>query len=283
VTLLVTKNGLPNPKITDSTTLCGRTQQEMFEFCRQHTFPGSRKYVPEHPIWLGSYGSKGVTPPDGWNNDVMLRKAISNLFYITTQSEMRGKYPEFVKDVKKSVIGWGQELLWNIQKRFTIVKIAPKVSALQESMFLNIIEEEGIDLSKGVYCPMAGFGGIIRGCTKWFENRGLEPNIEAYDINPEICKWYGWVQKDVLSQKIKTDKVVVACPPFGEDGERWKGTPGNMYIGYDNWVKKIVEMIDAPNYIFFGPSINERPGINGLFSKKYGISLDKRYLRTDPW
>ena len=77
------------------------------------------------------------------------------------------------------------------------------------STFLSIIDKSKIDISNGIYCPMAGFGGIVRGAEEWFKNHKKEPKIEAYDINPIFCNYFGWIQKDVLSDYVKTDKTVL--------------------------------------------------------------------------
>ena len=108
---------------------------------------------------------------------------------------------------------------------------------------------------------------------------GLEPNIEAYDINENFCKWYGWTQRDVLAQVVHTDKVVVVCPPFGKKYEHWKGTPDEMSdIEFTDWVKLIKEHVIAPNYIFIGPETGEGKNKCGLFKRKLGISL---YIEND--
>ena len=73
---------------------------------------------------------------------------------------------------------------------------------------LKIIEESGIDLTQGVYCPMAGFGGIVEGTKEWFKKNNKNINIEAYDINKNFCDWYGWEQRDVLAQHIITEEDV---------------------------------------------------------------------------
>ena len=87
----------------------------------------------------------------------------------------------------------------------------------------------------------------------------------------------------MLAQKITTDKVVVACPPFGNKTERWAGTPDDMYYDFHDWCKLIKEYIIAPNYILIGPELKGvskyASGIipSGLFRKKYGIQWYPEY------
>ena len=120
---------------------------------------------------------------------------------------------------------------------------------------------------------MAGFGGIIDATKEWFSKRNLESTNKIYasDINPSFCKWYGWVEKDVLSEYTITDKTVIVCPPFGKKYEHWKGTPEDMSnISFVDWCNLIKEHIKAPNYIFIGPELNSKNTV-GLFSKTVGI------------
>ncbi len=79
---------------------------------------------------------------------------------------------------------------------------------------------------------MAGFGAIKTAAEMWYKKHGVPKGpdgtwdhlIEAYDINPKFCSWYGWKQRDVLAQVITTDKSVLCCSPFGKNYEHWKGT-----------------------------------------------------------
>lgn len=85
-----------------------------------------------------------------------------------------------------------------ILARFTIAKIAPKVTAINKKDVYKLMEESNIDFSKGVYIPMAGFGGIVEATKMWFINHKIPMKnnsyaylIEAFDINPNFCLWYG--------------------------------------------------------------------------------------------
>ena len=266
--------------------LWGLSKAQVLGICREVGFPGSNKWPKEHPIWDCSV-DRLRAPREAWEDDALVAKAIDNLFWICHKSIDEGKYPEFLAKHKRLFdnmhkVGIAQSVLL----RFTVAKIAPKVTALKESRMLAIVDESGIDISCGAYCPMAGFGGIIRGCERWFKERKLDPTgkIEAYDINPNFCSWYGWGCRDVLAQNVATDKVCIACPPFGEHTERWKGTPDNMYYEFHDWADLIKEHVRARNYIFIGPELSDgskrySSGIKpcGLYRKKYGIQWYPEY------
>lgn len=270
--------------------LFGLSKDYVMSKCLGHQLPGNTKWPSNHPIWDCSV-AKFKTPREGWNDPVMLKKAIDNLFWITNKSIIRGEYPEFVKRIHKAFMDGEDLLRKEILMRFTIAKICQKVTALQPSYFTKILEEAGVDLSCGVYCPMAGFGGIIEGAKRWFKNHNLPEKIEAYDINPNFCKWYGWTQRDVLAQKITTDKIVIVCPPFGPKTERWAGTPdkrddefGTNYLEFHDWCKLIREYVIAPNYIFIGPELGKSKKKNnncGLFGKTMGIQWYPEYTNNE--
>ena len=266
--------------------LWGLSKKRVLEICREVGFPGSNKWPKEHPIWDCSV-DKALTPRDAWENDALLMKAIDNLFWICHKSIHENKYLDFLAKHKASFESLDKETIAKqVLVRFTMAKIAPKVTALQESRMLAILDESGVDLSCGCYCPMAGFGGIIRGCERWLKQHKIGPTgkIEAFDINPFFCQWYGWGQRDVLAQVVETDKICIACPPFGEHTERWKGTPSNMYYECTEWADLIREHVKAPNYIFIGPETTDNANRyasgkkpSGLFAKKYGIQWMKEY------
>lgn len=252
--------------------------EQVIKDCINLKFPGDAKWPNDHPIWDCYVGKNGISPKNAWKTEKYFRKAVENLYKITQYCIENNKYINFYKGIEKcfeeaymndNFIPLAQAIL----KRFTVAKIAPKVTALKPTDFLRILEESKIDISNGIYCPMAGFGGIIEGAKRWYKEHNIKENIEAYDINPNLCKYYGWKQRDVLAQKVNTDKTVFVCPPFGDNTERWPGTPDNMYYEFDEWVKLIKEYIIAPNYIFVGPEIKNYKDkkISGLFRKKYGI------------
>lgn len=252
----------------------GISKYKVLKFCIASSFPGTNKWEANHPIWDCNIAGK-ISPKEAWTNPEYLIKAIDNL-YSMLEKELFTNI-KWVLQIQDCLYNMDHKLLEVILYRFTIAKIAPKVTALMPTTFERIIEMSGIDISSGIYCPMAGFGGIIEGAKRYYKKHNINADIEAYDINPIFCKYYGWKQRDVLAQHIKTDKIVFVCPPFGLNTERWKGTPDNMYYEFEEWVKLIKEYIDAPNYIFVGPEINSNKNVCGLFSKKYGIQYYPEY------
>lgn len=262
----------------------------LVEWCMKNDFPGIEKWPAEHPIWDCNVG-KLTSPKKAWKDDKYIRKAVDNLFYILKKDypDFRKKHiDEFMKcEIHDNrITASTKRLLELILNRFTIAKIAPKVTALSCSTFEKIIEDSGIDISRGVYIPMAGFGGIVKGVELWGKEHGKKIECECYDINQNFCKWYGWEQRDVLESKIKTDKVCIVCPPFGKKYEQWEGTPTEMSEKpFVEWYRLIKEYIDAPEYIIIGPEIDttgtgSNKGLDtngkkrhGLFSKKVGVMM----------
>ena len=249
------------------------SEEIIFQKCFSKPFPGTEKWVANHPIW-DSFLPGRKSPKAAWTDEKLFKMAIKNMIKILSTSIADGKYEAFCRKHINALINIDSDdlLLELILNRFTIAKIAPKVTALSETELAKIIKETNVDLSSGVYCPMAGFGGIVRGATKWFKDHNLPADIEAYDINKSFCDWYGWTQRDVLAQTITTEKTVIVCPPFGKEFEHWKGTPDEMSdISFIEWVDLIKEHVKSPKYIFIGPEMKSKNKC-GLFSKKTGIS-----------
>ena len=272
-------------KINIPNEFYGLTKKQVLDTCLVTEFPGSEKWPADHPIWNCNVAGM-PTPKEAWKDINCLKAAVDNLFWILEKSVNVGPvfYPDFAARIKKGFEEGGVRLCRCVLTRFTVAKIAPKVTALMPSVFEKIITESNIDLSSGVYCPMAGFGGIIEGCKRWFKKHKLEPLYEAYDINPNFCKYYGWAQRNALAQVIKTDKVVVVCPPFGTKTERWEGTPEEMYYDFHDWCKLLKKHIIAPDYIMIGPEIYDEIPLyksgkqrSGLFRKKIGIQYYPEY------
>lgn len=257
------------------------TADVIVDHCIGSPFPGTHKWPAAHPIWR-SFVPGYKSPYAAWKDKATLRNAVNNMLKILNYSLETGKYRAFcvhhIFELIKFARGEKSDIDKLVLARFTIAKIAPKVTALRSLDLLKIIEQSGKDLSNGVYCPMSGFGGIVSGVIEWFTSRGITPDgkIEAYDINPLFCSWYGWTERDVLAGIIHTDKTVIACPPFGKKYEHWEGTPDEMSdIGFTKWVSLIKEHIKAPDYIFIGPEKNDNSGKKscGLFSKRIGVQL----------
>lgn len=258
--------GLPPPSLKTY----GINQEKVLEMCFRSEFPGSLRWPKDDYIWdCNCRGRK--SPRTAWSSHTLIRQAVANMFRFVKRAFLKGTEPEFVMRHEEAfrAASEGNEapLMRLVLARFTIGRIAPKVTALPKGLFLEIANSSGIDLSSGVYCPMAGFGGIIAGAKQWFKEHKVDPagKIEAFDINPNLCKQYGWKCKDVLSDYVETDKVVVACPPFA-DTERWPGTPDEMYKSFDEWARLIREHVKAPRYILIGPITavdKSRPEIYG--------------------
>lgn len=262
--------------------------EQIIKDCYFYPFPGSKKWNKDNPIWDCYVGEKGISPKKAWKDIKYIRKAVENLYSIVQYSINSNKYERFVYNIRQCFIEAYQNnnfepLAMAILVRFTVAKIAPKVTALMPSAFERILEESKIDISNGIYCPMAGFGGIIVGAKTYYKKHKIKAEVEAYDINENLCNYYGWTKRDVLAQKIETNKIVFVCPPFGTNTERWPGTPDNMYYDFHDWVKLIKEYVIAPNYIFVGPELKNnnryKSGIkpSGLFAKKYGIQWYPEY------
>ena len=256
--------------------------EKIVDYCLTQELPGNGKWPANHPIWDCNVGSK-VSPRFAWSNRNYLEKAVKNIFYMLPKDE---KFK--IRHIKEllncqildnRIVYASQKLLQMIQDRFTIAKIAPKVTAISEYSVKKIIDESGIDISNGVYLPMAGFGGIYRAVKSYGDI-----DVETYDINEKFCHWYGWKQRDMLVQKVVTDKVCICCPPFGKKYEHWDGTPDEMSdIDFKEWYKLIKKYVIAPEYIIIGPEIDKtgtgsNKGVDkdgkkqsGLFTKTVGI------------
>ena len=254
------------------------SEEDIIARCYGSVFPGSDKWPADHPIW-DCFVPGHSSPKDAWSNIHIFHAAVKNLISITTDSIARNKYHSFCRRHISAIAGVKDDIMplcRLILNRFTVAKLAPKVTALRSGDLLKIIESSGMDLSAGVYCPMAGFGGIVEGAKQWFASRGKTPDIEAYDINQRFCDWYGWSQRDVMAQVVNTDKIVIVCPPFGKEYEHWKGTPDEMSdIPFIEWVNIIKEHVIAPGYVFIGPEMEPPKTSCGLFARKVGIALYK--------
>lgn len=260
------------------------------DYCLSQDFPGTQKWPADHPIWDCNVGNK-KSPRSAWRNRGLLSRAVANIIKMCERDEkFNEKFMnelmmcDIVNNTIESSTGRFLELILN---RFTIAKIAPKVTALDPSTVMRMIDESGIDVSKGVYVPMSGFGGIPRGVEMWGEKHGVgKIECECYDINKRFCDHYGWVQKDILENVVVTDKVCICCPPFGKSYEHWDGTPREMSeIDFREWYRLIKEYVIAPEYIIIGPEVDSTgfgsnkgldykgEKISGLFKKISGVMV----------
>ena len=199
------------------------TEEQLIEWCLNNPLPGNNKWEANHPIWK-CYVSGQPSPYDAWSDEKCIRKAVKNFFQTLDRCINESKEDSFVKRhlcainsciiENNKIISSDKRLLELVLARFTIAKIASKVTAISPTDCMNIFDESGIDLSKynGIYVPMAGFGGIVEGYKRWLKkNDSIDKisNIEAYDINKSFCDWYGWKQRDVLESIIETDKICI--------------------------------------------------------------------------
>lgn len=287
------------PVINEDTVCFNHTQEQVYSICNNCSFPGSSTYPPEHPIWTG-YSGNHLTPLEAWTDEQLLRKAIENWFYMICMNELMVKFNPDNRTAEKLANlytrynnNWGNALLSKdknmiaqyVLNRFTVAKIAPKVTALSANQVLNFMEDSLIDFSVGVYSPMSGFGGIPEGVKRWAKKHNIQKiDIECYDVNPLFCNYFNYVQKDILSEHVKTNKIVIVCPPFSEKDEHWKNTPDincagfSNYCGFEKWCELVTEYIKSPAYIFIGPTSKSKNN-TGLFSKSTGVRWYPEYLK----
>ena len=280
------------------------SEEQLVEWCLKNSFPGNSKWASNHPIWK-CYVSGQSSPYNAWFDEICLKKAVKNMFKTLDRCISENKENSFVKrhlDAINScvisndeIVSSDKQLLELVLSRFTIAKIASKVTAISPTECVKIFDESGIDLTKynGLYAPMAGFGGIVEGYVRWMEkNAQIEKKeafsgIEAYDINKSFCNWYGWTQRDMLETIVKTDKVCIVCPPFGKNYEHWvdssiDGVSQDIIdymadITFIEWYDLIKKHVKAPAYIIIGPELSSNGrDINkcgNLFKKRVGIQL----------
>ena len=285
------------------------TESQLVDWCLNNPFPGNDKWVANHPIWK-CYVPGQTSPYDAWHDEKCITKAVKNMFRTLDRCINESREDSFVKRhlfainscviENNKIISSDKRLLELVLARFTIAKIASKVTAISPMDCIKIFDESGIDLSKynGIYVPMAGFGGIIDGYKRWLKNNDSIDkisNIEAYDINKSFCDWYGWKQRDMLESIIETDKVCIACPPFGKNYEHWvdsseNGTSQDIVdsmadITFIEWYELIKKHVKAPAYIIIGPELSSNgrdiKKCGNLFKKRVGIQLwtDELYER----
>lgn len=285
------------------------TEEQLVEWCLNNPFPGNSKWTANHPIWK-CYVPGQPSPYNAWYDEKYIRKAVKNMFKTLDRCIRESKEDSFIKRhlcainscaiENNKIISGDKRLLELVLARFTIAKIASKVTAISPTDCIKIFDESGIDLSKynGIYVPMAGFGGIVEGYKRWLKkNNSIDKisNIEAYDINKSFCDWYGWKQRDMLETIIETDKVCIVCPPFGKNYEHWVDSSENGIsqdiiddmadITFIEWYELIKKHVKAPAYIIIGPELSSNgrdiTKCGNLFKKRVGIQLwtDEIYKR----
>lgn len=288
------------------------TEEQLIEWCLNSPFPGNNKWEANHPIWK-CYVPGQSSPYDAWSDEKCVRKAVKNLFQTLDKCISDNKEYSFVKRhlcainsciiENNKIISSDKRLLELVLARFTIIKIASKVTAISPTDCMKIFDESGINLCyfNGLYAPMAGFGGIIEGYKRWIKKNNSGNyneriySIEAYDINKSFCEWYGWKQRDMLESIIETDKVCIVCPPFGKNYEHWvdsskDGISQNVIndmadITFIEWYSLIKKHVKAPAYIIIGPELSSNgrdvTKCGNLFKKRVGIQLwtDELYER----
>lgn len=285
------------------------TEEQLVEWCLKNPFPGNNKWTANHPIWK-CYVPGQPSPYIAWSDEKCIRKAVKNMFKTIDRCIEENKEDSFVKrhlDALNSciienntIVGSDKRLLELVLARFTITKIASKVTAISPSDCMKIFDKSGIDLSKydGIYVPMVGFGGIVEGYKRWIKkNDSIDKisNIEAYDINKSFCDWYGWKQRDMLESIVETDKVCIVCPPFGKNYEHWVDSSEDGIsqdiiddmadITFIEWYELIKKHVKAPAYIIIGPELSSNgrdvKKCSNLFKKRVGIQLwtDELYER----
>ena len=285
------------------------TESQLVDWCLNNPFPGNNKWTANHPIWK-CYVPGQPSPYDAWYDEKCITKAVKNMFRTLDRCINESREDSFVKRhlcainscviENSKIISSDKRLLELVLARFTIAKIASKVTAISPTDCIKIFDESGIDLSKynGIYVPMAGFGGIVEGYKIWLKNNDSIDNIsniEAYDINKSFCDWYGWKQRDMLGSIIETDKVCIVCPPFGKNYEHWvdnseDGISQDVInrmadITFIEWYELIKKHVKAPAYIIIGPELSSNgrdiKKCGNLFKKRVGIQLwtDEIYER----
>ena len=282
------------------------TESQLVDWCLSNPFPGNNKWTAKHPIWK-CYVPGQPSPYDAWSDEKCVRKAVKNMFKTLDRCIDESREDSFIKRhlcainscviENNKIISSDKRLLELVLARFTIAKIASKVTAISPTDCMKIFNESDIDLSKydGIYVPMAGFGGIIEGYKRWLKNNDSIDkisNIEAYDINKSFCDWYGWKQRDMLETIIETDKVCIVCPPFGKNYEHWVDSSENGIsqdiiddmadITFIEWYELIKKHVKAPAYIIIGPELSSNgrdiKKCSNLFKKRVGIQLWKDEL-----
>ena len=190
---------------------------------------------------------KMKNPWEGFNDPILRFKAEENL----------AKELGYGGNLLKRLLN-GKPINEMIVDRFTIAKIAPKISRKSYREIISEIKNSGLNYSNGIICPCAGFGGVKQAAKE------LGLSFEGYDLNEFLCKYFKYEQRDLLnSNPIITDKLCWASPPH-EDKETWGDSIPIETKEW--WYNKVQEnIISSAGYVFSNRSDKTRN--NGLFGK----------------
>ena len=208
---------------------------------------------------LSCWVSNHKSPKEAWYDYNLRFKAEENL---AQQLGSGGKLLNRLLNNKKEISNL-------ILERFTIAKIAPRVTSMSKIEAKKWLLESKLDLSKGIYDPCGGFGGRKKAC----EELGIK--YEGYDVNENLIKLVGHSYQDLITMEpIITDKIVFTSPPW-LDKECWPGSNGSITEIHEKewWYDLIQQKIKAPHYILVNGSKNNIKRNNGLFGKRDKIAL----------
>jgi hypothetical protein len=200
--------------------------------------------------WVGGRKS----PYEAWHSPSLRLKAEENF----AQQLGRGG------NLLRKVLSGRYKMDKLILERFTIAKIAPRVTAMSRTEAKKWLLASGFDLSKGVYDPCGGFGGRRVACGE------LGVEYEGYDVNPELIRLVGHSYRDLITMSpIDTDRVVFTSPPWN-DKECWPGSNGSITEVHEKewWYELIQKKIRAPHYILVNGAENEPERASGLFGQR---------------
>jgi hypothetical protein len=195
------------------------------------------------------------SPYDAWYDPILRFKAEENL------AQQIG----FGGLCLKKVLQNRYRIIDEIIERFTIAKIAPRVTSMSASQCQSLFKDYIPLLQQnGIYDPCGGFGG-----RKEFAQRN-NIEYESYDVNPELIRLVGHHFQDLITMNtIKTSKIVLTSPPWN-DKEVWPGSNGSITEIHEKewWYNLIMTKIKASGYIFVNGTDNNHQGLFGKRNNK---------------
>ncbi|MDR2436603.1 MAG: hypothetical protein LBD17_00810 [Endomicrobium sp.] len=217
----------------------------------------TRKFPIEDPLelfrnkcWVG----KNKSPWEAWTNYDLRFRAEENF----------AKQLGFGGNLLKKTLSGRYSINNLILERFTIAKIAPRVTSMSKSEAKKWLLASGFDLSKGVYDPCGGFNGRKEACIE------LGIKYESYDVNPDLIRLVGHSYRDLITMDpVTTDKIVFTSPPWN-DKECWPGSNGSITEIHEKewWYELIQRKVRAPHYILVNGAENESGRLSGLFGQR---------------